>query len=80
MIFLQISQNDVHPTGVERKRSASQETGSESQKKKIKVIDIRNGSSEQESKSHGGFSCVSGLAQKNQLYYGVHAVHFSVAV
>lgn len=49
----EFSQNDVHPTGVERKRSATQESGSESQKKKIKVIDIRNGSSEQESKSHG---------------------------
>ncbi|KAK2573622.1 Retinoblastoma-binding protein 5-like protein [Acropora cervicornis] len=49
----EFSQNDVHPTGVERKRSATQESSSESQKKKIKVIDIRNGSSEQESKSHG---------------------------
>ncbi|XP_029186171.1 retinoblastoma-binding protein 5 homolog isoform X1 [Acropora millepora] len=49
----EFSQNDVHPTGVERKRSATQESNSESQKKKIKVIDIRNGSSEQESKSHG---------------------------
>lgn len=62
LIVLQFSQNDVHPTGVERKRSATQESSSESQKKKIKVIDIRNGSSEQESKSHGGFNCVAGLA------------------
>ena len=31
----------------------SQETGAESQRKKVKVIDIRNSPSEQEGKTHG---------------------------
>lgn len=52
-----LPQNEKHPPDVERKRSASQETGDESQKKKIKVIDIRHSSSEnQDSKIHGTFN------------------------
>ena len=48
-------QTEIRPHDSENKRRASQETGAESSKKKVKVIDIRHSSSEvhQESKSFG---------------------------
>lgn len=46
-------ETELHPADPERKRSASQDTGTESQRKKVKVIDIRNSSSEQDSKIPG---------------------------
>lgn len=50
-------QTEIRPHDSENKRRASQETGAESSKKKVKVIDIRHSSSEvhQESKSFGKF-------------------------
>lgn len=48
-------QTEIRPHDSENKRRASQETGAESSKKKVKVIDIRHSSSEvhQESKGFG---------------------------
>ena len=48
-------QTEIRPHDSENKRRASQETGAESSKKKVKVIDIRHSSSEvhQENKSFG---------------------------
>ena len=39
-------QNEIHVHDPEHKRRTSQETGAESQRKKVKVIDIRHSSSE----------------------------------
>lgn len=54
VLFL-ASQNEIHVHDPEHKRRASQETGAESQRKKVKVIDIRHSSSElhHDSKSLG---------------------------
>ena len=56
-IYMSCFQTEIRPHDSENKRRASQETGAESSKKKVKVIDIRHSSSEvhQESKSFGKF-------------------------
>ena len=53
--FMSCFQTEIRPHDSENKRRASQETGAESSKKKVKVIDIRHSSSEvhQENKSFG---------------------------
>lgn len=45
-LFFLALQNEIHVHDPEHKRRASQEIGAESQKKKVKVIDIRHSSSE----------------------------------
>ena len=54
-VFFLASQNEIHVHDLEHKKRASQETGAESQRKKVKVIDIRHSSAElhHDSKSLG---------------------------
>ena len=56
LLLLLFSQSEIHAHDPEHKKRAAQETGAESQKKKVKVIDIRHSTSEQlhqESKNLG---------------------------